>query len=332
MVKLVSIIDLLALDTAEGAIAYEIERNGLFGYAPDRKRLRKVDRYSQEAITVLAGLSIWLNVRINGTSNKFEDWYSLEDPCAEFGWPADDVPNFNDSSSDYPDWLVAFHRLKDRYEVFKSPLITMGRLLMLRQAYPGDIATVIDSAGIHGEDEYGRVRFYGSESPQADVARSALRTFRASESSFDPHEIEPYLTRAINIYGFPPDKVPDFHYFAAQFEADQSAEQARHLAKQDVDESNAPLEIPTASYSENGKAAKSQAVMVAALLSFIRGEITPSRHPDFVNQGKLIELFELKFQKSLGLSTRNLKKRFAEANRIRDELDLSPLPEGGEQS
>jgi hypothetical protein len=330
--KIISIIDLLALGIPEGAIALEIESRGLWGFAPGRKKLRPIAPTSKEVTVVLAGLSVWLNVSSNGASSQFESWYALEDPCAEFGWPEANAPTWFLTVNDDPGICAATARLRDRYSVFNSPLITMGRLLMLGQASAGEIASAIERIGIYGDDSYGRMSFHAPHTLGSIKALDALRSHLSRLNASQPLEIEPYLVANLNTYGFHPDQVPDFFQFSLEYEANQRAHQARLIADQQKNPSNASGNVSVRGYSENGNATKSQAVIIAALMSFIRGEITPGKHPDFVNQEQLIKLFDSKFPEGYGLSDRNLKKRFAEANRIRNELDLAPLPNTGDKN
>lgn len=85
-----------------------------------------------------------------------------------------------------------------------------------------------------------------------------------------------------------------------------------------------PQALSLAKRIASANANKANDTIVAALMAFIRGDLSPSHHPDYSSQDALIELFSNKLNRVYGMSERSLKAKFSAANKIRPELGLLP--------
>ena len=85
-----------------------------------------------------------------------------------------------------------------------------------------------------------------------------------------------------------------------------------------------PQALSLAKRTASANANKANDTIVAALMAFIRGDLSPNHHPDYSSQDALIELFSNKLNRAYGMGERSWKTKFSAANKLRPELGLLP--------
>lgn len=305
---------------SHSSLAHEINQRGVFRKIAPGKTPMLLEPQAGEVIDLLTDLSTRQLID-NGLSNNhdFEIWFDQQDRCYFFGWPPSESPAFV-ADAQTP-WLETMESIKDPRSLLGGPLVTVGRCLVFDLASVGDIATVIDHDGIFWLDHYNRVTHVNTPDVLSDlrlVLRGCAKATFGGKALPATFFSEPALSR----FGWSKENLPNFPERLAQIKQDNREK----LAAQKVETSPLPEASVRKGDQDSGNGYTAQVNLLAALMSFIRGEITPEAHPNFVNQSDLIRLLTDKFPDIYGLRADNLKKKFADANkRGRPELALPPI-------
>lgn len=313
-------------------LATQIESKGVYGLDKHRNP-RYFGPNSRQAQEALTGVSVHLNHENFPPTPEFEDWYLENDPIYFYGWPKQEVPNF--SHIEDTGWIESFRLVKSTAPLFKSDIYTIGRILITRKAKPGAIKTAIERCGVYGLDGTGRVKHYAVPHNDLEELDTVLEQY--AEVLMQGAEPNPSLLESAvyGRFGWPRQRLPNF----AAIEAEPVPEPP------DADRDSAPTtqtvegpavtppgRVVSSISTDSGRAGngeKANIAMIAALLGFIRGDISPNKHPDFSGQTGLIALFDEKLIPCYGTKSRNWKDKFAKANKMRSDLGLEPLDDQG---
>jgi hypothetical protein len=303
-----------------GEMANHIETNGIF--ALDQfGNFKQFGPETHEAKAALAGIAVFLQHETSPPSPEFETWYLEQDPTCHYGWPDGGVPEFG--RTDFSYWHQSFDDLTVVGKLFRKDIVTIGRLLLLNLATPGEIGKAVERVGIWGFNQYAEVTPIEMNSSQGVQVHEALREYAKFfiNGKLPPNSI--FKGNGYKYYGWPDDQLPDFKNLPRAMPAVAAP---------------SPPSLPTATANSTAaddepkvspQGAKSFHMVIAALLSVIRGDITPRPHPSWSTQNDLIALLEDKLVKAYGISDGNLREKFAKANKLRPTLGLSAVDEDG---
>ena len=121
--------------------------------------------------------------------------------------------------------------------------------------------------------------------------------------------------------------MPDFKNLPATKSAANTAAAPAAIPSVSVVSARAVPQDDEAKVSPQG--AKSFHIIIASLLSMIRGDMTGKPHPDWETQNQLIASIEENLKKTYGTSDSNLRKKFSAANKVRPLLGLPLLDDEG---
>ena len=325
----VSVNDILVKRKAHpGAVAAWIEAHGIWAF----NEYQSLDLYpanSRQAQQVLAGIAYRVASDTQPVDADFDSWYLDQDPTYSHGWPGDRVPRFSKEPQEV--WHSAQARLEVRRSFFAPNLLTIGRVLVLQEATPGDIATLIEREGIYGFDEYGRVVQYKADTAQARQALEALKHY--TELSFRG-SITPDLLKltydSFSRFGWLPACRPSTGRAAAT-----SSPAAATGALTPPAAAGPAVVTVNADDSDIGNRKSSYDALVLGLLCFIRGEITGVAHSNWKapnGQNELIKQIREKIPRLRGIGDTNIRKMFGSANKLRPEANLPMLNQAQEDT
>ena len=329
--KLVSLNHLLTMDypIPHGLLALQIESEGIYAY-DKLKGCRPCGPDSTEAHGALTAISVNFynqNLDIDIDLDPRYEESPEDDPTYSYGWPKGMVPKFNQIGDG--SWVEQFCLLKSKGTLFKDNLYTAGRILALQKGKPGGIQTAIEREGIYGFDSVGRVKHFSVQTAEVKVVELAL----AAYATMLAQGIQPDFSKldhdSLSRFGWPRNRLPDFVSIEAEPLLEPAIAGAGTLAGVTPGET-VPLTVLQPDTLAPGKriaptkADRANDTIVAALMAFINGDLSGTPHPDYVSQAALIALFEVKLTRAQGMSERNLRGKFAAANRLRPELGLGP--------
>jgi hypothetical protein len=305
-----------------GEVAAWIEANGVWAF----NEYQTLDLYppqSPQAQLALSGIAFWIRSEQGSVHPDFEAWYLEDDPTYRHGWPGHSVPRFGKTY--FPQSEKARARLVVRKSFFTPELRTLGRLLVLQEARPGEIATSIEQGGIYGFDDYGRVVHFARDTAQSQEALSALKRYSdlSNRAAVTPDLLQ-LDEEAYTRFGWPPQGSRPAAPPRAAHGADPAlaaVESASGVGsgKQSADDSSDP---------NIGNRKSSYDALILGLLCFIRGEITGEPHVHWKEprgQNDLIRNIREKIPRLRGLRETNIRKMFADANKLRPEANLPRL-------
>jgi hypothetical protein len=299
-----------------GALAEEIESNGVYRSGQGGEPPRRFGPYSAEAQEALNSLAFALALSRRPLNADFENWYLEEDPTYSFGWPADKRPSFR-QTEEYP-WFEAFSRAESRARVFETPIVCIGRLLLTRKVTPGHIATVLEVDGVRGFDEFGRPATYGPDSPEVSAIKAKLADYNRCHR-INPVEAAGFVgCNEFVEFGWPPETVPDFAAVAAGVTGPSG------VAASASDSSPSPS-AAVASSSVSAQTARSNNAhhaLIGALVEVLLDSAASGDKLPFPNQASLIRhLDDLYGHHNIGLSASTLQRRIPDARQhLRDMI------------
>ena len=307
-------------------LASQIECAGV--YRRDTSRtIRHFGPDSREVHDALLAISVNLHHVDRGIDPDFEEWYELSNPIYAYGWPRGQIPNFR-ATEDHL-WIQAYHRLKLTPSIFKENIYTVGRILAFQKSKPGGIQTAIEREGIYGFDGVGRVKHFSAHTAEIKVVELALAAYAKMLAKGIQPDFSKLDHDSLSCFGWPRNRLPDFVSIEAEPLLEPAIAGAGTLAGVTPGET-VPLTVLQPDTLAPGKriaptkADRANDTIVAALMAFINGDLSGTPHPDYVSQAALIALFEVKLTRAQGMSERNLRGKFAAANRLRPELGLGP--------
>ena len=307
-------------------LASQIECAGV--YRRDTSRtIRHFGPDSREVHDALLAISVNLHQQDIGIDPDFADWYEQGDPIYVYGWPKGQIPNFR-ATEDYL-WIEAYHRLKLTSIFFKDNLYTVGRILAFHKSKPGGIQTAIEREGIYGFDGVGRVKHFSAHTAEIKVVELALAAYAKMLAQGIQPDFSKLDHESLSCFGWPRNRLPDFVSIEAEPLPQPAGAGAETPAVVMPEETEAvtvlqPDALSLAKRTASANANKANDTIVAALMAFIRGDLSPNHHPDYSSQDALIELFSNKLNRAYGMGERSLKAKFSAANKLRPELGLLP--------
>lgn len=319
-------------------MAAEIKARGLFE-RHGTKGVRYIERIEQKTFDALVALAAAVVDPMADSETPEVTYLGKDNPLYRMGWPEASLPNFekinNANIANCSGWVNAMVPL------FRSDLVTVGRLLASGAATVADIANEAEARGLYMLDAFGRIKpvslspgrgfsttGYG---PLGDLARVLADYHHLLERGVVPDE-SCYEHAVMHKMGWLVNQVPDFAG-AAMLPVVAPQRPVPPLGAIPGSSTPPPTTQAPATAGPASEAAAeppSSPIVIAGLYSLLRGDITPQAHPIWKgNQQEIIELIRDKFPPARGLSERNLKKVFADANRMRTTLGLPALsPEG----
>ena len=326
--KLVSLNHLLTMDypIPHGLLALQIESEGIYAY-DNFEGFRPCGPDSSEAHDALLAISVNLYHQKTDLDPRYEDWYSEDDPTFLYGWPKGTVPKFNQIGDG--SWVEQFHLLKSKRTLFKDNLYTVGRILALQKGKPGSIQTAIEREGIYGFDGVGRVKHFSTQAAEIKAVELALAAYAKMLAQGIQPDFDKVYHESLSCFGWPRNRLPDFVSIEAEPLPQPVIAGARTPAVVMPGEAEPVTVLQPDTLAPGKRIAPTKAdrandTIVAALMAFINGDLSGTPHPDYVSQAALIALFEVKLTRAQGMSERNLRGKFAAANRLRPELGLGP--------
>lgn len=196
---------------AHTAIAIEIESRGVWKRHGAKKFVQH-NADSLVAVDALTGLSINLMHTRNPPPPEYEAFFEDEDTLHTFGWPNEELPRFR--TSDEERWIETFHRLEIRCALYTPEIMTVGRLLLTRQATPGLIKTAMENFGIYGRDPHGRIRKYADGDPHLENFDHALAAYASMMTRGGVPDVGNLEPIEYANFGWPRDRLPDFDQLA----------------------------------------------------------------------------------------------------------------------
>ena len=311
---------------SHGLLALQIESEGIYVYDNFSEGFWPRGPDSTEAHDALLVLSIDLHNQKRGGNPRYEE-SPEEDPTYSYGWPKRMVRKFNQVGDG--SWVEQFHLLKSKRTLFKDNLYTVGRILALQKGKPGSIQTAIEREGIYGFDGVGRVKHFSTQAAEIKAVELALAAYAKMLAQGLQPDFDKVYHESLSCFGWPRNRLPDFVSIEAEPLAEPVIAGAGTLAGVTPGET-VPLTVLQPDTLAPGKriaptkADRANDTIVAALMAFINGDLSGTPHPDYVSQAALIALFEVKLTRAPGMSERNLRGKFAAANRLRPELGLGP--------
>ncbi len=301
-----------------GALAEEIECNGIFRRQGQPVTIRKFGPHSEQAQEALNAVAFDLLVSRRSYDPDFDTWYQDENPTYYYGWPVESLPRFK-FSEEYP-WFDVLSRSEIRVKVFASELYTVGRVLLTFKGTTGQIATVIERYGLHGYDPVGRSVIFAPDGQEISYIISALAEYHAVFRD-DPIRAVNLLDKPAFVnFGWPREELPDF-----------SAIGHRPTATVAIANAITDQSVPSpagADQQSNGtdEPELSLKILVGALVELLLSPSPNDERARFSSQEALInELNGLYAGTNIGLRERTLKKRIGPA---RQALDEALRPDG----
>jgi len=307
-------------------LASQIECAGV--YRQDNSRnIRHFGPDSREVHDALLAISVNLHHLDRGIDPDFEEWYDISNPIYAYGWPRGQIPNFR-ATEDHL-WIQAYHRLKLTSTIFKENIYTVGRILAFHKSKPGGIQTAIERKGIYGFDGVGRVKHFSAHTAEVKVVELALAAYAKMLSQGVLPDFSKLDQDSLSCFGWPRNRLPDFVSIEAEPLPQPAVAGAGTPAVVMPGEAEPltvlqPQALSLAKRTASANANKANDTIVAALMAFIRGDLSPSHHPDYSSQDTLIALFADKLIPGYGMGERSLKAKFSAANKLRPELGLLP--------
>ena len=308
---------------AHTAIAHEINQSGVYRKPEHGKEPTYLDSQSSEAVNLLFKLPARRSIDVGEIEdNDYAAWFDHDDPSYSFGWPRSCCPKFVEHIE--PPWFNYVSKLQDPMLVLGGPLLTVGRCLIFKLASVGEIVTIAEHDGIFGLDNYNRVMHYRDPGDLHDLMMSLSDCARATRGGKEiPESI--FSEISLSRFGWTKKDWPDFRQRLIEIEMSKQAQSAEPSSESGKQQTWAASSSKR-SDQDSGNGSTSQQNLIAALMSFIRGEITPQGHPEFRSQSQLTRLLTEKFPDVYGLSVDNFKKKFAAANKHgRLALGLPPV-------
>ena len=329
--KLVSLNHLLTMDypIPHGLLALQIESEGIYAY-DKLKGCRPCGPDSTEAHGALTAISVNFynqNLDIDIDLDPRYEESPEDDPTYSYGWPKGVVPKFNQIGDG--SWVEQFCVLKSKRTFFKDNLYTAGRILALQKGKPGGIQTAIEREGIYGFDGVGRVKHFSAQTAEVKVVELALAAYATMLAQGMQPDFSKLDHDSLSRFGWPRSRLPDFVSIEAEPLLEPAVAGAETLAVVTPGETESvtvlqPDALSLAKRTASATANKANDTIVAALMAFIRGDLSPSHHPDYFGQDALIALFADKLIPGYGMSERSWKTKFSAANKLRPELGLPP--------
>ena len=307
-------------------LASQIECAGV--YRQDNSRnIRYFGPDSREIHDALLAISVNLHHVDRGIDPDFEEWYELSNPIYAYGWPRGQIPNFR-ATEDHL-WIQAYHRLKLTPSIFKENIYTVGRILAFQKSKPGGIQTAIEREGIYGFDGVGRVKHFSAHTAEIKVVELALAAYAKMLAKGIQPDFSKLDHDSLSCFGWPRNRLPDFVSIEAEPLPQPAVAGAGTPAVVVPGETEPvtvlqPQALSLAKRTASANANKANDTIVAALMAFIRGDLSPNHHPDYSSQDALIELFSNKLNRAYGMGERSWKTKFSAANKLRPELGLLP--------
>ena len=181
----------------------------------------------------------------------------------------------------------------------ENPFLDLGKLLQYTRSGPAVLATAIENHGIQGWDRFGRFRSFEATSPQGLLALDALAHARSLYLERGTYQLDELFDFPFDTFGWLSDIMPKLESPPSTWPP-------------------SPGEPPghPESQAREVKIRKTRDLMhvIGALLMFIRGDVSESKHPDYEGQTKLIDFLDSKFDGFSGVTEGNLTKLFADAN------------------
>lgn len=330
--KLVSLNHLLTMDypIPHGLLALQIESEGIYVY-DKLKGCRPCGPDSTEAHGALTAISVNfynqnLDIDIDNLDPRYEE-SPEDDPTYSYGWPKGMVPKFNQIGDG--SWVEQFCVLRSKRTFFKDNLYTAGRILAFHKSKPGGIQTAIEREGIYGFDGVGRVKHFSAHTAEIKVVELALAAYAKMLAQGIQPDFSKLDHESLSCFGWPRNRLPDFVSIEAEPLPQPAVAGAETPAVVMPEETEAvtvllPDTLAPGKRIAPTKADRANDTIVAALMAFINGDLSGTPHPDYVSQAALIALFEENLTRGQGMSERNLRGKFAAANRLRPELGLGP--------
>ena len=324
-------------------LAWEIERNGVYGYDSIPKKYIKHSPDSRSVDHALMGLSVYYDISISDWPDCEREPFGYDpddDPTCRYGWPNGELPEFKPpNDEERPDWLDCFHRLKSEFRTafFKTDLFTVGRILIFNKATPAQLLNAIEKYGIHGYDKVGRLKFDKPTEIQDVFHSVSLDLIPAVEKYSEPfllkgrYNLDALQNESFAKYGWPRDKLPDFKAIennsssaSEEQDIDTSASSSIKPAIQ-FRSASAEESISTSSDDLSPQSKKGYDLLVLGLLAFINGEFTPQRDSDpYTKQDDLAKLLKDRID-AHSMSIVSIKTKFGAANALRNTVNLKPL-------
>ena len=311
---------------SHGLLALQIESEGIYVYDNFSEGFWPRGPDSTEAHDALLVLSIDLHNQKRGGNPHYEE-SPEDDPTYSYGWPKGMVRKFNQIGDG--SWVEQFCLLKSKRTLFKDNLYTVGRILALQKGKPGGIQTAIEREGIYGFDGVGRVKHFAAQTAEVKVVELALAAYATMLAQGMQPDFSKLDHDSLSRFGWPRNRLPDFVSIEAEPLLEPAVAGAETLAVVTPGETEPvtvlqPDALSLAKRTASANANKANDTIVAALMAFIRGDLSPNHHPDYSSQDALIELFSNKLNRAYGMGERSLKAKFSAANKLRPELGLLP--------
>ena len=175
----------------------------------------------------------------------------------------------------------------------------------------------------------GRVKHFSAHAAEVKVIELALAAYATMLAQGMQPDFSKLDHDSLSRFGWPRNRLPDFVSIEAEPLLEPAIAGAGTLAGVTPGET-VPLTVLQPDTLAPGKriasanANKANDTIVAALMAFIRGDLSPNHHPDYSSQDALIELFSNKLNRAYGMGERSLKAKFSAANKLRPELGLLP--------
>lgn len=336
-------------------LAVQVERHGIYAYG-EYPSVVKHSSNSQAAQYALSAISAYM-ADSNSDNPRHELYAPEDDPFTMYGWPTADFPEFSPlSPSVRTDWVEPYHSIdfKTRKSFFKEDLYTVGRILATRKATPAVIQTAIEELGVYGYDKTGRPVFH--EPSHGDYMKkmgtesleSALGRFARPLLQHGGIEYELFREDTFALFGWPPDKLPDFEELDDALRTTDPKERSLSLTTPKTVETNpsitqlpvtpaAQLQLSGTQLGSGGAvvskfspvpdgAREGYDFLILALLAFINGEYGPKSGKDpYTKQDDLIDTILVHMGNPYGLGRTSIKKKLGAANKLRPKVGLPPL-------
>lgn len=336
------------------ALAEEIERNGAYRFLGGGK-IKHFSGRSIDAETALIGISQHYHHCESRDSIDYESWSIEDEHSAVFGWPKNDLPKWTCDPKEYH-WIRPFCRLTERGTFGNEEICSIARLLLTRKATPAGILCAIEDLGVIKIDDTHRMSYVSSDifdlysTGLAEGVEAYAKTYNSGYTYKADCDL---LTEwKFLVHGWPYDNLPNFEELIKEHrrkillsvsKAKPSAEKMplKEISTATPQPTQQPTPQPTQQPTQQpitnseerevfGKSRTSYEHIICALLSYISGERTTNKHPDYKNQTTLIKYLVSKHEGVTGITVSNLKSVFAEANKRRDNLNLQELRESEE--
>lgn len=180
-----------------------------------------------------------------------------------------------------------------------NPFMNFRDLLSQGKVSVATLATAIEDNGVYAWDKYGRFKKFTKDQPENSEALKLLAwLYERDNSSWEDQGQMDGLNQAdgpddpFYKYGWSLEVCPDFKLIR-----------------------DGQSEIAHKKWNKREYA--SYLRIIGALLEYIKGDAPGvEKHPSFINEAKLIEFFDSKYEGYEGLSQSNLSRKFPESKRI----------------